>query len=86
MKVTICMGSACFIKGSKKIADAFISLVDEYGLKDKVDLCGAFCMGRCKDGVNVDVARRCRRIFQKQNSFGNKKVNQTEKRYKGDTI
>ena len=55
MKVTICMGSACFIKGSKKIADAFISLVDEYGLEDKVDLWGAFCMGRCKDGVNVDV-------------------------------
>ena len=50
MKVTICMGSACFIKGSKKIADAFISLVDEYGLKDKVDLCGAFCMGRWPAG------------------------------------
>ena len=55
MKVTICMGSACFIKGSKSIADALIEYIEKYNLKEEVDLCGAFCMGRCRDGVNVDV-------------------------------
>lgn len=49
------MGSACFIKGSKKIADALIEYIEKYDLKEKVDLCGAFCMGRCRDGVNVEV-------------------------------
>ena len=55
MKVTICMGSACFLKGSKKIADTLIEYIEKYNLKEKVDLCGAFCMGRCRDGVNVEV-------------------------------
>lgn len=49
------MGSACFVKGSKGVADAFTAMIDEYGLRDKVDLRGAFCMGRCRDGVNVEV-------------------------------
>jgi len=55
MKVTICMGSACFLKGSKKIADALTEYIERYNLKEKIDLCGAFCMGRCRDGVNVEV-------------------------------
>ena len=55
MKVTICMGSACFLKGSKKIADALLEYIEKYNLKEKVDLRGAFCMGRCRDGVNVEV-------------------------------
>ena len=53
--VTICMGSACFVKGSKKVADTLMHLIDKHDVKSKVDLRGAFCMGRCKDGVNVEV-------------------------------
>lgn len=55
MKITICMGSACFLKGSKEIIDALMGYVAHYGLKDEVVLCGAFCMGRCGQGVSVDV-------------------------------
>lgn len=55
MKVTICMGSACFLKGSKEIIDALEKAVAEHNLKERVTLCGAFCMGRCGQGVNIDV-------------------------------
>lgn len=55
MKITICMGSACFLKGSKEIIDALNKAVTEHNLSEKVTLCGAFCMGRCGQGVNIDV-------------------------------
>lgn len=49
------MGSACFLKGSKAVADRLVYLVEKDDLKDKVDLRGAFCMGKCSEGVSVDV-------------------------------
>ena len=30
-------------------------LINEHGLKDKVELGGTFCMGRCQEGVCVTV-------------------------------
>lgn len=49
------MGSACFLKGSKAVADRLMYLVENGGLKDKIDLRGAFCMGKCSEGVSVNV-------------------------------
>ena len=53
MKVTICIGSACHLKGSREIISKLQKLVDENGLSDKVDLNGAFCSGNCDHGVRT---------------------------------
>ena len=55
MKVTICIGSACHLKGSREIFSQLQKLVDENGLSVKVDLNGAFCSGNCDHGVCVTV-------------------------------
>lgn len=56
MRVTICIGSACHLKGSREIIQELQSLVSEYRLSDKVDLNGAFCSGNCmQDGVCITV-------------------------------
>ena len=55
MKVTICIGSSCHLKGSKPIIEKLQALVAEYNLKDKVDLAGKFCMGNCAEGVCVSI-------------------------------
>lgn len=55
MKVTICIGSACHLKGSREIIGKLQKLVDENGLSHKVDLNGAFCNGNCDHGVCVTV-------------------------------
>ena len=55
MKVTICIGSACHLKGSREIIKEMQELVAANGLKDKVDLNGAFCSGNCVNGVSVTV-------------------------------
>ena len=53
MKVTICIGSSCHLKGSRQVVERLQQLVDENGLKEKVELAGTFCLGRCQTGVNV---------------------------------
>ena len=58
MKVTICIGSSCHLKGSKQIIEKMQALVAEHDLKDKVDLAGKFCMGNCAEGVCVSIGEQ----------------------------
>jgi NADH:ubiquinone oxidoreductase subunit E len=55
MKVVVCIGSSCHIKGSRQIVEQLQSLIAEKNLADKVDLGGTFCMGKCDTGVSVTV-------------------------------
>ena len=51
MKITVCIGSSCHLKGSRQVVEKLQKLVDEHNLKDKIILCGTFCMGNCQKGV-----------------------------------
>lgn len=55
MKVTICIGSSCHLKGSKQVVDELQKLVAENELAEKVDLQGTFCLGNCQQGVSVQI-------------------------------
>lgn len=55
MKITICIGSSCHLKGSRQIVEELQRLVAENDLKDKVELAGKFCMGNCQNGVCVTI-------------------------------
>ena len=55
MKVTVCIGSSCHIKGSRQVVDQLQTLIAEKGLGEKVELSGTFCMGKCQQGVCVTV-------------------------------
>lgn len=55
MRVTICIGSACHLKGSREIIKQLQELVAEHGVGSQVDLNGAFCTGNCVNGVCVTV-------------------------------
>ena len=55
MKVTVCIGSSCHIKGSRQVVEQLQYLISENNLGDKVDLGGTFCMGTCPQGVCVTV-------------------------------
>ena len=55
MKVIICIGSSCHLKGSRQVVEKLQALVKENHLEDKVELVGTFCMGDCVNGVNVTV-------------------------------
>ena len=55
MKVTVCIGSSCHIKGSRQVVEQLQQLIGENNLKDKVELGGTFCRGECQKGVCVTV-------------------------------
>lgn len=55
MKVTICIGSSCHIKGSRQVVEQFQNLIAQNKLEDKVELAGTFCLGECQKGVCVTV-------------------------------
>ena len=55
MKVTVCIGSSCHIKGSRQIVEQLQFLIAENNLGDMVELGGTFCMGKCQLGVCVTV-------------------------------
>ena len=55
MKITVCIGSSCHIKGSRQVVEGIQRLIAEHNLGDKVELGGTFCMGQCQKGVCVTV-------------------------------
>ena len=55
MKITVCIGSSCHIKGSRQVVEQLQYLISENKLGDKVELGGTFCMGKCQQGVCVTV-------------------------------
>ena len=55
MKITVCIGSSCHVKGSRQIVEELQYLIAENDLKEKVELGGTFCMGKCQQGVCVTV-------------------------------
>ncbi|MDD7504266.1 MAG: (2Fe-2S) ferredoxin domain-containing protein [Eubacteriales bacterium] len=55
MKICVCIGSSCHIKGSRQVVKQLQELINANNLGDKVELAGTFCIGRCQEGVCVTV-------------------------------
>ena len=55
IKITVCIGSSCHIKGSRQVVEQLQYLIAKNNLNDKVELSGTFCMGKCQNGVCVKV-------------------------------
>ena len=53
MKITVCIGSSCHIKGSRQVVEQLQELIREKNVGDRVELAGTFCMGECQKGVCV---------------------------------
>ena len=56
IKVVVCIGSSCHLKGSRQLVENLQSMINENRINDKVELSGTFCMGKCgNDGVSITV-------------------------------
>ena len=66
MKVMICIGSSCHIRGSYDVVNKLKSLVDNNTSVEHVDLCGSFCMGECGKGVCIKVDEK-KYVVEKEN-------------------
>ncbi len=56
LKIQVCVGSSCHLKGSYAIVERFTQAIEAYNLADKVNLAGSFCIGKCnREGVTVQI-------------------------------
>lgn len=51
--ITVCVGSACHLKGSHDLINYFKNAIEEAGLEREVELKGTFCLDKCTDGANI---------------------------------
>ena len=52
IKVTVCVGSSCHVRGSRAVLKRFAEIIEAEDLGDEVVLVGSFCMERCGEGMN----------------------------------
>ncbi len=55
LKITVCVGSSCHLKGSRAVVEQLEQLILQNRLKEKIELSGTFCTGNCRSGVNVSI-------------------------------
>lgn len=53
MKITICMGSSCFVRGNKENLKIIQDFVKEHKLKVDINIDGVLCKNECNEGPNV---------------------------------
>lgn len=53
MKICICIGSSCHLKGTEKVIERLQQLIKDNKLINEVELCSSFCLGRCAEGVSM---------------------------------
>lgn len=62
MKIKICIGSSCHLRGSEAVVKRMQELVKEQGMDAQIELGGSFCMGACSRKVSVKVDDEVYRI------------------------
>ena len=51
----LCIGSACYVKGSNQLVETITELLKEEGWEDKVNLKGSFCMNFCQEKKGIGI-------------------------------
>ncbi len=52
VKVTVCVGSSCHVRGSRAVLKRFAEILKTEDLADDAALVGSFCMERCGECTN----------------------------------
>lgn len=55
MILSVCVGSACHIKGSYEVIKILEKLIVKEKLEDKIVLKASFCLGNCTESVSVSI-------------------------------
>lgn len=60
MKIEICVGSSCHLKGAHQVVLAFQKEIREHNLQKDfpLDLVGSFCHNNCTNGVIVKIGEQ----------------------------
>jgi NADH:ubiquinone oxidoreductase subunit E len=68
-RISICVGSACHLRGAHAVLYAFSALMEKHQVPGGIDLEGNFCQGRCTEGVVVKINDEIITNVSKENVF-----------------
>jgi NADH:ubiquinone oxidoreductase subunit E len=51
--IKVCVGSACHLKGSYNVINAFQEQINDHNLGEKITLKAIFCLDHCSQAVSV---------------------------------
>jgi NADH:ubiquinone oxidoreductase subunit E len=54
VEIKVCIGSACYVKGSHDVIEQLGVLIQKYKRND-IELKASFCLGQCTSAVSVEV-------------------------------
>ena len=55
VRVNVCVGTNCFLKGSQTVVGELLQEVEKKGLQDQVEVCASFCFEKCAQGPTVEI-------------------------------
>ena len=55
LKINVCIGSACHLKGSYNVINSLQQLIEEYKVEDQAEVDAIFCLGHCTEAVSVQI-------------------------------
>lgn len=61
-ELSVCIGSACHLRGAYNVIQTFQHIIEEKGLHDKINLRAAFCMNACQ-AVGVSLSLNGQKYF-----------------------
>ncbi|WP_425448209.1 (2Fe-2S) ferredoxin domain-containing protein [Dethiothermospora halolimnae] len=53
--ISVCIGSACHLKGSYNVINGLQKRIKDNGLDDKIQVKASFCLGECTKAVSVKI-------------------------------
>lgn len=62
LKITVCVGTSCYVKGSQTLLQGLVKHLEDRGLTHAVDVQASFCHERCDRGPTVVIGDR---VFEK---------------------
>ncbi|MGN1319286.1 MAG: (2Fe-2S) ferredoxin domain-containing protein [Lachnospirales bacterium] len=75
VKISVCIGSACHLKGSYNVINGFQQAIEKNGVSDKVEISGTFCLGHCGEDVSIQVDGEYFSVKPEEiNKFFNEKI------------
>ena len=64
VNVEICIGSACYVKGSSQVVNELNALIKEKGWEYKIAVKGSFCMKACQNHIGLGIRINGRQLEQ----------------------
>ncbi len=58
LRVSVCVGTSCYLKGSQKLLQKLLNYVRDKELENLVDIRATFCFEKCDKGPNVQVGEK----------------------------